>query len=86
MGRLLVLVLLRKVISILTGVYEGALRRIDFFECSMESSSFAKRISLLRRKVISILTGVYEGAFMRIDFSEYSSGHVSSPIGLLAKI
>ena len=34
MGRLLVLVLLRKVISILTGVYEGAFRRIDFSECS----------------------------------------------------
>ena len=62
------------------------LGELTFPNVAVDASSFTLRISLLRRKVISILTGVYEGAFMRIDFSEYSSGHVSSPIGLLAKI
>ena len=47
MGRLLVLVLRGKVISILTGVYEGRLGELTFPNVAVDASSFTLRISFL---------------------------------------
>ena len=48
MGRLLVLVLRGKVISILTGVYEGRLGELTFLNVAWTQAASQKRVSLLK--------------------------------------